>query len=256
MLSSLLQKAGLRPGLALHSAIPKVLMAAVIAGGGGIMLSAGSAKAAPTYECTPIDPGGPGGFVSVAFASLIKNDTIACGDKLFTIGDFDFKGATGNAVFEWIQTDPPPGYEGDKFSVNLLFVPSITGSATPITGTFDYTLSITDPAYQFANVQLDSAVAVSENPLSPGDTTVTKLVNGLPILTSTNGARVGPIALSLPSPITVSNSWTVAQFDVLTSVKDTYQQQRVPGPLPVLGAGMAFGFSRKLRSRIKASAKA
>jgi hypothetical protein len=27
----------------------------------------------------------------------------------------------------------------------------------------------------------------------------------------------------------------------------------VPGPLPLLGAGMAFGFSRKLRKRISAS---
>jgi hypothetical protein len=26
----------------------------------------------------------------------------------------------------------------------------------------------------------------------------------------------------------------------------------VPGPLPILGAGIAFGYSRKLRSRIKA----
>jgi hypothetical protein len=29
--------------------------------------------------------------------------------------------------------------------------------------------------------------------------------------------------------------------------------RNVPGPLPILGAGAAFGFSRKLRSRIKAS---
>ncbi len=28
---------------------------------------------------------------------------------------------------------------------------------------------------------------------------------------------------------------------------------QTPGPLPVLGAGAAFGFSRKLRSRIKAA---
>jgi hypothetical protein len=29
--------------------------------------------------------------------------------------------------------------------------------------------------------------------------------------------------------------------------------RNVPGPLPILGAGAAFGFSRKLRSRIKAA---
>jgi len=34
----------------------------------------------------------------------------------------------------------------------------------------------------------------------------------------------------------------------------TTTSQSVPGPLPVLGAGAAFGFSRKLRKRIKQSA--
>ena len=34
----------------------------------------------------------------------------------------------------------------------------------------------------------------------------------------------------------------------------SYPESAVPGPLPILGAGAAFGFSRKLRSRIKASA--
>ena len=36
------------------------------------------------------------------------------------------------------------------------------------------------------------------------------------------------------------------------SLSSTYAEQGVPGPLPVLGAGMAFGFSRKLRKRISA----
>jgi hypothetical protein len=38
------------------------------------------------------------------------------------------------------------------------------------------------------------------------------------------------------------------------SIQNAFTQQPVPGPLPILGAGAAFGFSRKLRSRIKASA--
>jgi hypothetical protein len=36
----------------------------------------------------------------------------------------------------------------------------------------------------------------------------------------------------------------------IDAIKNTFQ---TPGPLPVLGAGAAFGFSRKLRSRIKAA---
>ena len=31
-------------------------------------------------------------------------------------------------------------------------------------------------------------------------------------------------------------------------------EQKVPGPLPILGAGAAFGFSRKLRRRVNAAA--
>jgi len=35
-------------------------------------------------------------------------------------------------------------------------------------------------------------------------------------------------------------------------MKNSFQQTtRVPGPLPLLGAGAAFGFSRRIRSRIK-----
>jgi hypothetical protein len=36
----------------------------------------------------------------------------------------------------------------------------------------------------------------------------------------------------------------------ITGVTNGFRQ--TPGPLPILGAGAAFGFSRKLRSRIKA----
>ena len=32
-----------------------------------------------------------------------------------------------------------------------------------------------------------------------------------------------------------------------------FRQERVPGPLPLLAAGTAFGFSRKLRRRLQAS---
>jgi len=39
----------------------------------------------------------------------------------------------------------------------------------------------------------------------------------------------------------------------LDAIQNNYTQNtdRVPGPLPLLGAGAAFGFSRRIRSRIK-----
>ena len=49
----------------------------------------------------------------------------------------------------------------------------------------------------------------------------------------------------------IVDSYTVAGSDVgIDKITNTYTQ--TPGPLPILGAGAAFGFSRKLRSRIKA----
>jgi hypothetical protein len=50
--------------------------------------------------------------------------------------------------------------------------------------------------------------------------------------------------------IYVKDTVTVNANGVLDTVTNTFQ---TPGPLPILGAGAAFGFSRKLRSRIKAA---
>jgi len=47
----------------------------------------------------------------------------------------------------------------------------------------------------------------------------------------------------------VNNSWDAIG---LNAISNTIRQQPVPGPLPLFGAGMAFGFSRKLRKRLKA----
>jgi hypothetical protein len=49
----------------------------------------------------------------------------------------------------------------------------------------------------------------------------------------------------------VTNKYT-SNDGTIFSFENSYKQgTAVPGPLPVLGAGVAFGFSRKLRRRIK-----
>jgi hypothetical protein len=52
------------------------------------------------------------------------------------------------------------------------------------------------------------------------------------------------------SEIWVKDSWTVSGAAEVDNITNTFQ---TPGPLPILGAGAAFGFSRKLRGRIKAA---
>ena len=82
---------------------------------------------------------------------------------------------------------------------------------------------------------------------------------GLPDLSvAVNGGLGGP--KFYPVKAFDSDTFTLT-LDVtagkVTSFDQTVTQSvfsEVPGPLPLLGAGAAFGFSRRIRSRIKASA--
>ena len=234
-------------GKRLKAAIPRILVAASLLLGAGSLLSAGSAQAANAYACAPKIPAGPGGIFSINFSAILAGDTISCGDKEFTINSFNF-GNPGSIDFEWVEINPAPGFADDLFSANINFTPSLVGVKA---GFFDYNLKILDPKYRFDSVQLDSTVAINSS--SPGATSVIKSVTGGPTLVSLDGAQVGPIPFQTPSPITVRDTWNVTARDVLTNIKDTYTQQEVPGPLPLFGAGLAFGWSRKLRSRVRAA---
>jgi len=171
-------------------------------------------------------------------------------DKLVTLGTLTFNGKAGTLGFQYTSIDPPPGITGDSFALALDFNPDTQG---PYSGSFDYTILVTDPVnYQFATAQLDSIVTGAAV-----NTKVTKNILGFASLVSTNGGNVSPVAVN-GTLLTVENLWEVPQGDILDSFKDVYTQKpaSVPGPLPLLGAGMALGFSRKLRSRIKGSVKA
>lgn len=65
----------------------------------------------------------------------------------------------------------------------------------------------------------------------------------------------GPtVYASLPnkySTIYIKDVYNANALNTIDSVKNELRD--VPGPLPILGAGAAFGFSRKLRGRIKAA---
>ena len=72
-------------------------------------------------------------------------------------------------------------------------------------------------------------------------------VSGTPIVS--NAIFVGKTLADIGLTPSSGNlgTWT------LTGSGDTISVNVVPGPLPVLGAGAAFGFSRKLRRRIQRS---
>jgi hypothetical protein len=211
----------------------------------------GSAQAANAYRCSPTIEDPDVSNVSLSFKAILAGDTITCGDKQWTLNSYNFGSNAGSIEFEWIQADPSPGYTDDLFSTNINFKPSLVGKSSGLTtGFLDYNLSILDPTWHFQSAQLDSTVAI--HPKSPGQTTVTKTITGGPTLTSSDGSQITINPVVLPSTIHVRDSWIVQPKDVLSNIKDTYVQH-APGPLPLLGAGLAFGWSRKLRQRVKAT---
>ena len=118
-------------------------------------------------------------------------------------------------------------------------------------GTFDYSITITEPGKFFESVGVawTGDLTASVNKQFFIDDTYTTPVPGLPVLTS--NWRPGDSFVTIPNGYTtlyVRDTYTAG----VSAMANGYTQQ-VPGPLPILGAGAAFGFSRRLRRRIKLS---
>jgi hypothetical protein len=171
-----------------------------------------------------------------------KKYTIGATPVVFTTGT----GLTGNLAFHM----PSPGnYTAE---VAFLSIPGGAGLNGPSTGSFTYDIQIMDPAKYFEKAWLDSVVNV------PGGVTMTKTIKFLDVVapdwvvgTSTDGSSTGMLPFPTNSKnIRVTDTWNVpTAAQQLRSGVNTYTQ--TPGPLPLLGAGAAFGFSRKLRGRVR-----
>ena len=132
----------------------------------------------------------------------------------------------------------------------------------PTTLVYSYQLTTTTPGHWFDFALVDSDLDL----LGAGNNVITKNIYSDPGFTnliytanSTDGSNSGLLPITGQySTIYVRDSITlvggaggtgpVADLD---NVTNTVTQ--TPGPLPILGAGAAFGFSRKLRGRIKAA---
>jgi hypothetical protein len=81
---------------------------------------------------------------------------------------------------------------------------------------------------------------------------VTKTILGGPVLNSSDGSSTTvPLGGTF---VDVTDVYTVRPGAGLNSFNNGYTQTTgVPGPLPLFGIGAAFGFSRRLRNRIKGS---
>jgi hypothetical protein len=155
--------------------------------------------------------------------------------------------ASGDFSFIYDDFGAPGLTPEDMWQALITFDPDLPD---PLNGSYSYDLEIINSPWTFLNVKLEDVQA--------GSTKVNKVVKDssgaiiLASLESIDGGDMGPVPLSGTS-IKVTDSWEITpNMGVIDSINNTYKQ--VPAPLPILGAGAAFGSIRKLRkfsSRLK-----
>jgi hypothetical protein len=229
--------------------LSKALLTASLLGGTALStLGAGSALAVDRFDCSFGNSIAHGlcSAVNWTLGWELKDKKLTHLTYFSTIGPAD---APPSGDFSFIYDDfGAPGLSPeDMWQVLTVFDPKLP---EPLTGSYSYNLSITDPGKSFLNVKLEDVQA--------GSTIVKKVVkdssgaNILASLESINGGDMGPVPLSGTS-IKVTDSWVITpNMGSIDSINNTYMQ--VPAPLPILGAGAAFGSIRKLRkfsSRLK-----
>lgn len=211
--------------------LTRTLMAAALIGGAGAVLSAGSAQANPCAdgECTWAEWTTAGNFLTAPGT-----------DKTYTWKSTTILGDLASSLVR--AQEPLPG--SYLFNLDLPFF-------TTTRFDFTYTASITDPHKAFSVVDLDSDAVPTANP--PSILKATYIGGSSDVtLTSTNGSTAVEDVSGHPTILHVNNMYN--GDGAIDSFQNSYQQKevnKVPGPLPILGAGVAFGFSRKLRRRIQ-----
>ena len=246
-----------------------VLIAGMLVG--GATLVAGSARATtwssicsfgPTYTANPTactGSSGAGWITSPPGPPFAPgNPPLQLGDKLLSIASYSFTDySTGlltnpSGEFEFSVQEGPAGCSDSRWGVRTIFDNSVTGVVGQnATGILNYNLSIVPSLNAecnfFESIRIDSAAVGT-------GTTVTKSIDGLisPYLISNEGSiSSGPLG---GTSINVTDTYSVTETgQLITFVNEYTQTNDVPGPLPLFGAGAAFGFSRRLRSRIKGS---
>ena len=213
----------------LKSGISRSLTGAALLLSTAALINAGESKAAGDFEC---------------FLSQLSTCSGLVGDKNFT--GFSLTGFTARAGDKITVTE----YEG-VWSVQTLFSPSTTGT---VNGTLKYNVAITGTPFTFntASVNVNGA----NGPIA-GNPQVTSTITGITPAFTADAVSAPPVKTfaNNTKTIAVSQNFTASAGRRLSAFTTDFTQN-VPAPLPLLGAGAAFGFSRRLRSRIKNSAAA
>jgi hypothetical protein len=201
--------------------------AAVAAGllaGGASLLNAGGAMAVPCITAGTFDLTAP----SVPLNQLDATCAIVPGGDINSLAvDYDPGLITGAGSYNYnVATISPPG---KPFFDNVDLGVDVNAIGT-------YSVSVTKDVYTALGGTLLGSIT----------------------FTQTGAGSSKTPELDLWPTYELKNLYIVDSYTVtggnaaIDKITNTYNSE-VPGPLPILGAGAAFGFSRKLRNRIKAA---
>ena len=210
--------------------LPKALLTAGLLGGAALTtLGAGSAQAAwnPVpggFQCDFLSPDSPGVDPGCTGEAVVIGDK-----KLSLLGWLSIPG-TAQLTYD-LETDPTP------YHIDLDF--GGTGAGKDFDGgILSYSLEIINGPLQFDTAEL----AWNSGVPSP---TVTKEIFSDPFSTKICELNANPSQCNISGQkIWVRDTWG-ATVGGLDNVTNDFSQ--VPAPLPLLGAGAAFGSIRKLR---------
>jgi len=211
--------------------LSKALLTAGLLGGAALStLGAGSAQAAT------------GCGAGITWAAWVGGQTLTCDDKEFMWLSTQVLGDLNDPTTRVSAVVPNPG--------DYLF--NLDKPFTSIGFNFTYKATIVGSDSVFDEVDINSNANSFANPPSVLIGTYTFTGANSPIvLTSTNGAPDFEVVIGGPTTITVNNNYDGTSGAIDAMQNSFSQTDDVPGPLPLLGAGAAFGFSRRIRSRIK-----
>jgi hypothetical protein len=233
---------------AIGRSLPMLMTGAALVAGAGSLLMAGSAKAA----WNPVT-GGYQCFFRLTTGGCTAGDTTPSpvgGDKLLTllywesIPTADAPESTSDLEFTYQPTDPTTPWH-----VDLDFNPDDSDG-----GFLSYKIEAIGGEFSLVNLisSRDENTSVTKKYgtrlLSDGYTVdPNSLIDTLNL--TDNFFDKGP---AYGSVLYVNDSWEGP--GAIDNISNEFSQ--VPGPVPLLGAGAAFGFSRRLRRRLKGASLA
>ncbi|MCP9785025.1 hypothetical protein [Cyanobium sp. N5-Cardenillas] len=215
--------------------------------------------------------GFPGGVEGTAVVAQCGNNTVA-GSTIFSMTE-KFACQIGDKIYSdfFLTNDSNGALSNAAFlfqNVGANHTLAAFGAFLPGTYTFGYTMTVFDAlnsGQSLASIRTDALNSAVGDNVPAWTKTLTAITDGPTIDTESSRAGLnqfdnGPVSFPVnDQPVVadfiselfvddIANNFTPGFSDTVTK---KFIDQKVPGPLPILGAAAAFGFSRKLRSRIK-----